>query len=233
MRNKVIKNWELLFKAVRNIRDNHSVYEAFKTLSPREKEILSMRFGLKDGVTHHLEEVGEEFGVTRERIRQIETKVLEKISNYWKVLQWTGYSGEYEEINSKETKPLSNSEFSEYFLTMLDQTVEKVILYVPEKFSPSDSVFWQKMEKRFNEEYDKKFPTRLINTYKIDSAIYCSDCNTKLSPIYGWDKLKTFIREEGFLPFWENGIKEGYGYGFYRGYELGKQKGRRERLDND
>lgn len=48
-------------------------------LSPREQRILEMRFGLTDGVAHTLEEVGQEFEVTRERIRQIESKALEKI----------------------------------------------------------------------------------------------------------------------------------------------------------
>jgi RNA polymerase primary sigma factor len=48
-------------------------------LSPREQKILEMRFGLTDGVAHTLEEVGQEFDVTRERIRQIEAKALEKI----------------------------------------------------------------------------------------------------------------------------------------------------------
>ncbi|TET21773.1 MAG: sigma-70 family RNA polymerase sigma factor [Candidatus Aminicenantes bacterium] len=48
-------------------------------LTPREKKILAMRFGLEDGVTHTLEEVGKVFGVTRERIRQIQAKALEKI----------------------------------------------------------------------------------------------------------------------------------------------------------
>jgi len=48
-------------------------------LSPREQKILEMRFGLADGVAHTLEEVGQEFEVTRERIRQIEAKALEKI----------------------------------------------------------------------------------------------------------------------------------------------------------
>ena len=48
-------------------------------LTPREKKILAMRFGLGDGFTHTLEEVGKEFGVTRERIRQIQAKALEKI----------------------------------------------------------------------------------------------------------------------------------------------------------
>jgi RNA polymerase primary sigma factor len=53
-----------------------------KDLSPREQKILEMRFGLGDGVTHTLEEVGKEFDVTRERIRQIEAKALEKIQSF-------------------------------------------------------------------------------------------------------------------------------------------------------
>ncbi len=48
-------------------------------LTSRERKILSMRFGLEDGVIHTLEEVGKEFNVTRERIRQIQAKALEKI----------------------------------------------------------------------------------------------------------------------------------------------------------
>jgi len=55
------------------------VKDIIKDLSPREKKILEMRFGLVDGVSHTLEEVGQEFEVTRERIRQIEAKSLEKI----------------------------------------------------------------------------------------------------------------------------------------------------------
>jgi RNA polymerase primary sigma factor len=51
-------------------------------LAPREQKILKIRFGLEDGVTHTLEEVGLEFGVTRERIRQIESKALEKIRDH-------------------------------------------------------------------------------------------------------------------------------------------------------
>ncbi len=60
-------------------------------LSPREQRILTMRFGLEDGITHTLEEVGSEFGVTRERIRQIEAKALEKIRNHAEVRKLTGY----------------------------------------------------------------------------------------------------------------------------------------------
>ena len=51
-------------------------------LTPREQKILSMRFGLEDGITHTLEKVGKEFGVTRERIRQIEAKALERIRGH-------------------------------------------------------------------------------------------------------------------------------------------------------
>jgi len=55
------------------------VKEIVSALSPREQKILEMRFGLIDGVAHTLEEVGQEFDVTRERIRQIEAKALERI----------------------------------------------------------------------------------------------------------------------------------------------------------
>jgi RNA polymerase primary sigma factor len=51
-------------------------------LSEKERKILEMRHGLNDGITHTLEEVGREFGVTRERIRQIEAKAHEKIRQH-------------------------------------------------------------------------------------------------------------------------------------------------------
>ena len=60
-------------------------------LSPREQKILKMRFGLEDGVTHTLEEVGQEFGVTRERIRQIEAKALDKIRAHGSSKKLRGY----------------------------------------------------------------------------------------------------------------------------------------------
>ena len=50
-----------------------------ETLNPRERKVLELRFGLKDGRTRTLEEVGKEFAVTRERIRQIEAKALRKL----------------------------------------------------------------------------------------------------------------------------------------------------------
>lgn len=65
--------------------------EIINDLTPREQKILDMRFGLSDGVTHTLEEVGKVFAVTRERIRQIEAKALEKIRQHEKVEKLTGY----------------------------------------------------------------------------------------------------------------------------------------------
>lgn len=60
------------------------INEILTDLSPREQEILKLRFGLDDGITHTLEEVGKKFNVTRERIRQIEAKALEKIKKHEK-----------------------------------------------------------------------------------------------------------------------------------------------------
>ncbi|MFA5829191.1 MAG: RNA polymerase sigma factor RpoD [Candidatus Gracilibacteria bacterium] len=59
-----------------------NIHEMLQYLSPRERKIIEMRFGLKDGVGHTLEEVGHEFRVTRERIRQIEAKVLQKLKEH-------------------------------------------------------------------------------------------------------------------------------------------------------
>ena len=55
------------------------INEVLESLQPREQEVLRLRFGLKDGTCHTLEEVGKKFNVTRERIRQIEAKALRKL----------------------------------------------------------------------------------------------------------------------------------------------------------
>jgi RNA polymerase primary sigma factor len=67
------------------------VQDVIKDLSPREQKILEMRFGLTDGVAHTLEEVGKEFDVTRERIRQIEAKALEKIQAHEGIIKLRDY----------------------------------------------------------------------------------------------------------------------------------------------
>ena len=65
--------------AVINLNLREQTAEVLKTLSPREEKIVKMRFGLEDGSEHTLEEVGQNFAVTRERIRQIEAKALRKL----------------------------------------------------------------------------------------------------------------------------------------------------------
>ncbi|MDO8602095.1 MAG: sigma-70 family RNA polymerase sigma factor, partial [bacterium] len=67
------------------------IKEILIDLTPREQKILQLRFGLEDGVTHTLEEVGKEFGVTRERIRQIEAKALLRIRSHIKSNMLEGY----------------------------------------------------------------------------------------------------------------------------------------------
>ncbi|HYG34180.1 MAG TPA: sigma-70 family RNA polymerase sigma factor, partial [Clostridia bacterium] len=59
--------------------DNALIKEAFNILSAREKAILSSRFGLENDTPKTLEEIGREFGLTRERIRQIEAQALRKL----------------------------------------------------------------------------------------------------------------------------------------------------------
>lgn len=59
-----------------------NVHAMLEYLTPRERKIIEMRFGLRDGIGHTLEEVGKEFNVTRERIRQIEAKVLQKLRDH-------------------------------------------------------------------------------------------------------------------------------------------------------
>ncbi len=67
--------------AAHQLLKNH-IKEVLYFLTPREQRILRMRFGLDDGRGHTLEEVGQEFGVTRERIRQIEAKALQRLKKH-------------------------------------------------------------------------------------------------------------------------------------------------------
>lgn len=67
------------------------IKEVLDTLNPKERKILELRYGLMDGIQHTLEEVGQDFGVTRERIRQIEAKVHEKLRNNEKIARLKNY----------------------------------------------------------------------------------------------------------------------------------------------
>lgn len=77
-------------KASRGLLREH-LGEILHDLTPREQKILSMRFGLEDGVPHTLEQVGSVFGVTRERIRQIQVRALEKIKQHEALKKLEGY----------------------------------------------------------------------------------------------------------------------------------------------
>ena len=66
-------------ESVFNISLREKTESVLKTLTPREEQVLKMRFGLEDGNEYTLEEVGRRFFVTRERIRQIEAKALRKL----------------------------------------------------------------------------------------------------------------------------------------------------------
>ncbi|MGH9796341.1 MAG: RNA polymerase sigma factor RpoD, partial [Candidatus Acidiferrales bacterium] len=66
-------------EAVINLNLKEQTSSVLKTLTPREEKVIKMRFGLDDGSEHTLEEVGQSFAVTRERIRQIEAKALRKL----------------------------------------------------------------------------------------------------------------------------------------------------------
>ena len=70
---------------------SEQIQDILSELSVKEQRILEMRHGLKDGVMHTLEEVGQEFGVTRERIRQIEAKAHEKIRHHDKAKRLENY----------------------------------------------------------------------------------------------------------------------------------------------
>ena len=67
------------------------IRQILSDLSPKERKILEMRHGLMDGIYHTLEEVGKKFGVTRERIRQIEAKALERIRTHEKAKRLRSY----------------------------------------------------------------------------------------------------------------------------------------------
>jgi RNA polymerase primary sigma factor len=67
------------------------IKDVLDTLNPREREVLEQRFGLIDGYSRTLEEVGRQFRVTRERIRQIEAKALRKMRHPTRIRQLEGF----------------------------------------------------------------------------------------------------------------------------------------------
>jgi RNA polymerase primary sigma factor len=70
------------FEAVSEIMQEEELNQILATLTHRERKVIELRFGLAGGHPRTLEEVGQKFGVTRERIRQIEAKTLAKLKSY-------------------------------------------------------------------------------------------------------------------------------------------------------
>jgi RNA polymerase primary sigma factor len=78
------------------------ILDVLDSLTERERNVLSLRFGLKDGYSRTLEEVGRQFKVTRERIRQIEAKALRKMRHPTRIRQLHGF---FEADQSSVNKP--------------------------------------------------------------------------------------------------------------------------------
>ena len=92
------------------------VREVLKTLTPREEKVLKMRFGIDVASEHTLEEVGKDFSVTRERIRQIEVKALRKLRHPSRSKKLrTFFDKEFEDIITSDEEDIDDSSFSFYW----------------------------------------------------------------------------------------------------------------------
>ena len=95
------------FEATNRQLRKENVHAMLEFLTPRERKIIEMRFGLRDGIGHTLEEVGKEFGVTRERIRQIEAKVLQKMRDHPRSLTIREHGGSPKRIGFSSITPFA------------------------------------------------------------------------------------------------------------------------------
>ena len=89
-----------------------NVHSMLEFLTPRERKIIEMRFGLNDGIGHTLEEVGKEFGVTRERIRQIEAKVLQKMRDHPRSMTIREHGGAPKRVGFTPSSPFFDTDGS-------------------------------------------------------------------------------------------------------------------------
>jgi len=99
------------FEATNRQLRKENVHSMLEFLTPRERKIIEMRFGLKDGIGHTLEEVGKEFGVTRERIRQIEAKVLQKMRDHPRSLTIREHGGAPKRVGFAATTSFAPGKF--------------------------------------------------------------------------------------------------------------------------
>ena len=98
--------------------------QVLRTLTPREERVIKMRFGLEDGSEHTLEEVGQSFQVTRERIRQIEAKALRKLRHPSRSRQAEGVCGRREgDVSTRTSQERRGSLLAPSFILALERTL--------------------------------------------------------------------------------------------------------------
>ncbi|MCB9808614.1 RNA polymerase sigma factor RpoD [Candidatus Peribacteria bacterium] len=116
------------FEATNRQLRKENVHAMLEFLTPRERKIIEMRFGLNDGIGHTLEEVGKEFGVTRERIRQIEAKVLQKMRDHPRSMTIREHGGAPKRVGfSSSAKVEGEQTGASYvdFMRMLEEDMQR------------------------------------------------------------------------------------------------------------
>ena len=119
------------FEATNRQLRKENVHSMLEFLTPRERKIIEMRFGLSDGIGHTLEEVGKEFGVTRERIRQIEAKVLQKMRDHPRSMTIRESGGAPKRVGFSNSTKYSSEESSQSgasyvdFMRMLEEDMKR------------------------------------------------------------------------------------------------------------
>jgi DNA-directed RNA polymerase specialized sigma24 family protein/ribosomal protein L37AE/L43A len=125
------------FEATNRQLRKENVHSMLEFLTPRERRIIEMRFGLKDGIGHTLEEVGKEFGVTRERIRQIEAKVLQKMRDHPRSMTIREHGSSPKRVGFSSSAKMGGSESGQSgasyvdFMRMLEEDMKRSVSKCP------------------------------------------------------------------------------------------------------
>lgn len=124
------------FEATNRQLRKENVHSMLEFLTPRERKIIEMRFGLQDGIGHTLEEVGKEFGVTRERIRQIEAKVLQKMRDHPRSMTIREHGGAPKRVGFSSSAKMSSGDGqtgASYvdFMRMLEEDMKRNTDFCP------------------------------------------------------------------------------------------------------
>lgn len=156
-----------------------SLESVLSTLTPREEKILRLRFGLDDGIERTLEDVGKEFGVTRERIRQIENKALRKLRHPARtkyIQDFWGYRAEQSpsenQVKSTQQDVSERQQTKETFDSFSDSEFNAAIQEVLEHLTTKESTIFSL---RFGIDYGQGLtPEEMETLYGITKAELCS-----------------------------------------------------------